>query len=56
MPLKDPAKRTYSNPKYKFKKVDGKLVPKEEVQVVAPSVPAPVAEPEPEPASEAAES
>ena len=51
MPLKDPAKRKYSNPNYKFKKVDGKLVPKEEVQVVAPA-PAPAAEPEPEPEPE----
>jgi hypothetical protein len=53
MPLKDPAKRTYSNPKYKFKKVDGKLVPKDEVQVVAPAPAAAseAAEPEPEPES-----
>tara|TARA_R100000734_G_C3317218_1_gene110144 strand:+ start:882 stop:1052 length:171 start_codon:yes stop_codon:yes gene_type:complete len=53
MPSKDPAKRKHSNPRYKFKKVDGKLVPKEEVQVVAPQSQSPA--PAPAVASEAAE-
>lgn len=41
--IKDPNReRKHTNPRYKFKKVDGKLVPKD----------APVAEPEPEPEPE----
>jgi hypothetical protein len=40
MPQKDPNRKNKdTNPRYKFKKVDGKLVPKD----------APPAEPEPEP-------
>ena len=49
MPLKDPNReRKHQNPRYKFKKVDGKLVPKD----TPPAEPAPAPEPEPELVSE----
>ncbi len=51
MPKKDPNReRKHQNPRYKFKKVDGKLVPKD-----APLSSAAVPEPEPEPQTNLAE-